>query len=145
MTFSGPYTNEIMPPQTEPPSDSLVPVLDIFTRDIHLYISDIYIAWSKIIANYLNKLAWGGPRLQPTLVCMIIRFFSCVRWKLAWLLFCRHVGDLGNIGCDMNGVIDHQMKDDNISLHGPHSVVGRSIVVSRLVNMGKTCSIKHVY
>ena len=44
MTFSGPYTNEIMPPQTESPSDSPVPVLDIFTRDIHLYISDIYIA-----------------------------------------------------------------------------------------------------
>ena len=44
MTFWGPYTNEIMPTQTEPPSDSPTPVLDIFTRDIHLYISDIYIA-----------------------------------------------------------------------------------------------------
>lgn len=41
----------------------------------------------------------------------------------------RHVGDLGNIGCDMNGVIDHQMKDDKISLHGSHSIVGRSIVI----------------
>ena len=41
----------------------------------------------------------------------------------------RHIGDLGNIACDMTGEIDHHMTDDRISLHGKDSIIGRSIAV----------------
>ncbi|XP_063436047.1 uncharacterized protein LOC134717350 [Mytilus trossulus] len=41
----------------------------------------------------------------------------------------RHVGDLGNIDCDMNGEIDYKMKDETISLHAENSLIGRSIVI----------------
>lgn len=41
----------------------------------------------------------------------------------------RHVGDLGNIDCDMNGDIDYKMKDETISLHGKNSLIGRSIAI----------------
>lgn len=41
----------------------------------------------------------------------------------------RHIGDLGNIGCNMKGEIDHHMTDDRISLHGKDSIIGRSIAV----------------
>ena len=45
--------------------------------------------------------------------------------------FFRHIGDLGNIECDMTGEIDHHMTDDRISLHGKDSIIGRSIAVGR--------------
>ncbi|XP_071175767.1 uncharacterized protein [Mytilus edulis] len=41
----------------------------------------------------------------------------------------RHVGDLGNIDCDMNGNIDYKMTDETISLHGENSLIGRSIAI----------------
>jgi Cu-Zn family superoxide dismutase len=41
----------------------------------------------------------------------------------------RHVGDLGNIVADKNGKAVIKMKDSVISLHGPHSIVGRAIIV----------------
>jgi Cu-Zn family superoxide dismutase len=41
----------------------------------------------------------------------------------------RHVGDLGNITADESGKAVIKMKDTVISLHGPHSIVGRAIIV----------------
>lgn len=41
----------------------------------------------------------------------------------------RHVGDLGNIKADDSGTARVSMKDSVIQLHGPHSIVGRSIIV----------------
>jgi len=41
----------------------------------------------------------------------------------------RHVGDLGNIQSDGNGVANLNFSDQVISLNGPHSIIGRAIVV----------------
>jgi len=41
----------------------------------------------------------------------------------------RHVGDLGNIQSDRNGVASIEIKDSLISLSGPLSIVGRAVVV----------------
>ncbi|GFG28264.1 hypothetical protein Cfor_07893, partial [Coptotermes formosanus] len=41
----------------------------------------------------------------------------------------RHVGDLGNIGAGADGVANINITDNVISLHGPHSIIGRALVV----------------
>jgi Cu-Zn family superoxide dismutase len=41
----------------------------------------------------------------------------------------RHVGDLGNITADKNGKAVIKMKDSVISLSGPHSIVGRAVII----------------
>ncbi|TFK52585.1 hypothetical protein OE88DRAFT_1423953 [Heliocybe sulcata] len=41
----------------------------------------------------------------------------------------RHVGDLGNIASDRDGVASFEITDTLISLNGPLSVVGRAVVV----------------
>jgi Cu-Zn family superoxide dismutase len=41
----------------------------------------------------------------------------------------RHVGDLGNIEADDSGKAVIKMSDTLVQLHGPHSVIGRSIIV----------------
>jgi len=41
----------------------------------------------------------------------------------------RHVGDLGNIVADPNGVANFSYTDSRISLHGTHSIIGRALVV----------------
>ncbi|RWS14445.1 superoxide dismutase-like [Cu-Zn] [Dinothrombium tinctorium] len=41
----------------------------------------------------------------------------------------RHLGDLGNVDAGANGIAHVAMVDQLISLHGPNSVLGRSIVV----------------
>ncbi|XP_076231780.1 superoxide dismutase [Cu-Zn] [Calliopsis andreniformis] len=41
----------------------------------------------------------------------------------------RHVGDLGNICADENGVANVDITDSKISLHGPNNIIGRAIVV----------------
>jgi len=41
----------------------------------------------------------------------------------------RHVGDLGNIKADDQGNVDITFRDKVIKLHGPHSIVGRSLIV----------------
>ena len=43
--------------------------------------------------------------------------------------FERHVGDLGNIYFDKNGVAKINMKDEQIKLRGTRSIIGRSIVI----------------
>ena len=46
-----------------------------------------------------------------------------------WLFHFRHVGDLGNIEADANGVATINIVDRMVKLHGPISVNGRSFVV----------------
>lgn len=43
--------------------------------------------------------------------------------------FDRHVGDLGNIIADSNGVAKFEITDHLVKLSGPFSVIGRSIVI----------------
>ncbi|VDM25656.1 unnamed protein product [Toxocara canis] len=41
----------------------------------------------------------------------------------------RHVGDLGNVKADANGVAKFEIVDKLVQIHGEHSVIGRSLVV----------------
>ena len=41
----------------------------------------------------------------------------------------RHVGDLGNIEADATGKAKIDIRDRELKLNGPHSVVGRGLVV----------------
>ena len=41
----------------------------------------------------------------------------------------RHVGDLGNLEADENGVAHYERTDTVIAFFGPHSVIGRAIIV----------------
>ena len=41
----------------------------------------------------------------------------------------RRVGDLGNIEADEDGIANVNMSDRQVKLIGPHSVIGRSIII----------------
>ncbi|KAJ1994358.1 Superoxide dismutase [Cu-Zn] [Dimargaris cristalligena] len=41
----------------------------------------------------------------------------------------RHVGDLGNVEANSNGIVTIDIKDSVIQLTGPHSIIGRTVVV----------------
>lgn len=41
----------------------------------------------------------------------------------------RHVGDLGNITADENGVANKMYIDSGIALNGEHSIIGRGVIV----------------
>uniref|UniRef100_A0A0K2A1R8 Superoxide dismutase [Cu-Zn] n=1 Tax=Castor fiber TaxID=10185 RepID=A0A0K2A1R8_CASFI len=41
----------------------------------------------------------------------------------------RHVGDLGNVTANKDGVADVSIEDNLISLSGEHSIIGRTMVV----------------
>lgn len=41
----------------------------------------------------------------------------------------RHVGDLGNVKADEKGVAKFTIKDSHVELSGPHSIIGRGLVV----------------
>ena len=41
----------------------------------------------------------------------------------------RHVGDLGNIYTDNNGVARYTFRDDLIKLTGKHNIIGRGLVI----------------
>ena len=41
----------------------------------------------------------------------------------------RHVGDMGNVKAEGNGVATHDYEDDLLHLSGEHSIIGRSVVV----------------
>lgn len=41
----------------------------------------------------------------------------------------RHIGDLGNIWADKNGIVDITIKDRYITLYGTCNIIGRSVVI----------------
>lgn len=41
----------------------------------------------------------------------------------------RHVGDLGNVVANQDGIVTDEYVDFVISLNGPHSIIGRSVIV----------------
>jgi Cu-Zn family superoxide dismutase len=41
----------------------------------------------------------------------------------------RHLGDLGNVEADRNGIARYNRIDTQIALNGPNSIVGRSVVI----------------
>jgi superoxide dismutase, Cu-Zn family len=41
----------------------------------------------------------------------------------------RHVGDMGNLKADSTGNASYKRTDSMITLNGPHSVIGRSVIV----------------
>jgi superoxide dismutase, Cu-Zn family len=41
----------------------------------------------------------------------------------------RHVGDLGNVKANANGNATLDLDDNQLSFHGPHSILGRGLVV----------------
>lgn len=43
----------------------------------------------------------------------------------------RHLGDLGNVQADRNGMVNLQLEDNLIRLRGKHSILGRSVVLHR--------------
>jgi Cu-Zn family superoxide dismutase len=43
----------------------------------------------------------------------------------------RHVGDLGNVHADDSGKATLKMVDSQVTIFGPHSVVGRACVLHR--------------
>ncbi|XP_075165409.1 superoxide dismutase 3 isoform X1 [Haematobia irritans] len=51
----------------------------------------------------------------------------------------RHVGDLGNIDANANGVVDTTFSDHLISLTGPRTIIGRGLVIhDNIDDLGKT-------
>lgn len=52
----------------------------------------------------------------------------------------RHVGDLGNITANKNGIAKMKMTDNLIKLRGIHSIIGRSVVIHEDPDdLGKGC------
>lgn len=41
----------------------------------------------------------------------------------------RHAGDFGNLTVDEDGNVRHDFLDTNISFDGPHSIIGRAVIV----------------
>jgi Cu-Zn family superoxide dismutase len=50
----------------------------------------------------------------------------------------RHVGDLGNITANGRGQAEIRMKDKLIALSGPHSIIGRAVIIHAGVDDMKT-------
>ena len=53
----------------------------------------------------------------------------------------RHVGDLGNITANANGNATLDLDDSHLSFHGPHSIIGRGLVVHVKADDLKTSSL----
>ena len=50
----------------------------------------------------------------------------------------RHVGDLGNVMADQSGTAAINTTDKIIKLHGPHSIIGRGLIVHAKADDEKT-------
>jgi Cu-Zn family superoxide dismutase len=50
----------------------------------------------------------------------------------------RHVGDLGNVTANASGHVTYDLEDSHLSFHGPHSIIGRGLVVHEKVDDLKT-------
>lgn len=59
------------------------------------------------------------------------------------LIHSRHVGDLGNIEANEEGVAEFQVEDHLLSLSGTESIIGRALVVG--IRSGCICSLGRVF
>ncbi len=50
----------------------------------------------------------------------------------------RHVGDLGNVMANSSGHVTYNLDDAHLSFHGPHSIIGRGLVVHEKADDLKT-------
>lgn len=50
----------------------------------------------------------------------------------------RHVGDLGNVTANASGHAIYDLNDQHLSFHGPHSILGRGLVVHEKADDLKT-------
>lgn len=50
----------------------------------------------------------------------------------------RHIGDLGNITANASGNASLDLDDEHLSFHGPHSIIGRGLVVHEKADDLKT-------
>jgi Cu-Zn family superoxide dismutase len=50
----------------------------------------------------------------------------------------RHVGDLGNVTANASGHAILDLEDSHLSFHGPHSIIGRGLVVHEKIDDLKT-------
>jgi Cu-Zn family superoxide dismutase len=50
----------------------------------------------------------------------------------------RHVGDLGNVKANASGNVSFELEDSHLSFHGPHSIIGRGVVVHEKADDLKT-------
>lgn len=47
----------------------------------------------------------------------------------------RHVGDLGNVTAGANNIAKIDIKDSMLTLTGPYSIIGRTMVVSQRLRL----------
>jgi superoxide dismutase, Cu-Zn family len=50
----------------------------------------------------------------------------------------RHIGDLGNVKASANGNVTYDLDDAHLAFHGPHSIIGRGLVVHEKADDLKT-------
>ena len=50
----------------------------------------------------------------------------------------RHVGDLGNVTANASGNVTYDFDDYHLSFHGPHSIIGRGLVIHEKADDLKT-------
>jgi Cu-Zn family superoxide dismutase len=50
----------------------------------------------------------------------------------------RHVGDLGNVTANSSGNVTYDLDDPHLSFHGPHSIIGRGLVIHEKADDLKT-------
>jgi len=50
----------------------------------------------------------------------------------------RHEGDLGNVAANANGKAHYDLVDTQLSFDGPHSIIGRSVIVHEKIDDFKT-------
>jgi Cu-Zn family superoxide dismutase len=50
----------------------------------------------------------------------------------------RHIGDLGNVRANASGNVNYEVDDPHLRFHGPHSIIGRGVVVHEKVDDLKT-------